>query len=176
MPDEDHGYRLAYAAAQDGEATAARLLRTQLLGALILAAATFGAPTLRIVTSDDDDLERSSRVLSPSSAIGYLSDHAHDHSEHAPKVFTLVSAGLVATMIFAVVAVIVALVLATKHTRRAQGAVFGIIIAAVAITLFNLFAPSSHAQSSYADLQPTWMTLLPLALGLWTANILRIED
>ena len=44
------------------------------------------------------------------------------------------------------------------------------------VTLLCWLALVGDAPEDFADLQVTWGALLPLALGLWTANMLETDD
>ena len=167
MADNSDG--LIRSALRGNEETASRLRRTQFLGVLILAVATLAVPVVR---GTEDDAETS---LSIWSATAWVAD-LREASGEVPAAYVFLAFASYAAILFALAAPVLALVIALQRSglARLAAGVAGVIGAV--ITLVIWLGVAGEVLGEYADLRPTWGVLLPLALGLWTANMLETDD
>ncbi|TQL69551.1 hypothetical protein FB381_3461 [Nocardioides albertanoniae] len=157
-------------ALRGNEETASRLRRTQLIGVLLLAIATLATPMVR-VTEDDSDADR---PLSAWAAIGWIGQ-VRDDSGEIPSAFGWLTVVLYLAILFVIVAVILAVVIAVNRAGAARAAA-GVVAGFGAIaTLLCWLALVGETPGDFAELHPTWGVLLPLGLGLWTANMLETD-
>ncbi|MFI5624345.1 hypothetical protein ACIA03_12855 [Nocardioides sp. NPDC051685] len=170
MTDNSDG--LIRSALRGNEETATRLRRTQLLGVLALVVANLAAPVVRVVDEGADvDLQ-----LNLWAAIQWLAD-ARDASDGLPASFAWLAAVLYAGLLFAgVVAPVLAVVLAVKRSGAARAAAGIAVALGAVVTLCCWLALVGETPERFADLNVTWGALLPLVLGLWTANILETDS
>lgn len=161
----DNSDGLIRTALREGEETADRLARTQLLLALVLIVAMVAVPAYRVVPDDDDDRESYGFW----SAISWLSDRPDD----AHGAYTLLVLASVLAIVFAVAAALMSLHLTASRTNR-PAIEIGISIVAGAL-------PSAIAMIGVVALpedsavQMGWGVLLPVFLGLWLANMVRSD-
>lgn len=169
MTDNSDG--LVRSALRGNEETASRLQRTQLLGVVALVIATLAAPVVRVVDDGADvDLQ-----LNLWAAIQWLAD-ARDASDGLPASFGWLAVASYAGLLFAAVAApVLAIVLAVQRSGAARAAAAIAVALGAIVTLSCWLALVGEAPEGFADLSPTWGVLLPLVLGLWTANILETD-
>ncbi|MBB3090221.1 hypothetical protein [Nocardioides albus] len=162
---------LIRSALRGNEETASRLRRTQLLGVLALVVATLAAPVVRLA-DDDADLDRQLNIWA---AIQWIAD-AQDASDGLPASYAWLAIALYVALLFVVSAPVLAIVLAVQRggaARVAAGIAAGV---GAVVTLSCWLIVIGDSPEGFADLQPHWGVLLPLVLGLWTANILETDD
>lgn len=161
---------LIRSALRGNEETASRLRRTQLLGVLALVVATLASPVVRL--ADDGDVDRQLNIWA---AIQWIAD-ARDASDGLPASFTWLAIALYVALLFVVSAPVLAIVLAVQRggaARLAAGIAAGV---GSVVTLSCWLVVIGDSPEGFADLQPSWGVLLPIVLGLWTANILETDD
>jgi hypothetical protein len=152
-------------ALREGEETADRLARTQLLTIPFLIVAMISVPAFRIVHDDGEEGDSYGFW----SAIAWLGDRPDD----APGAYKLLIVAAVLTILFAVAAAAMGLYLAYSRSNR-PGIETGIAIVAGAL-------PSAIAMIGVVALpdgsavRMGWGVLLPVFLGLWLANMVRSD-
>jgi len=164
----DNSDGLIRSALRGNEETASRLRRTQFLGVLILAVATLAVPVVR----GTDDSETS---LSIWSAPGWVAD-LRDASGEVPASYVFLAFASYAAILFAIAAPVLALVIALQRSGLARLAAGVAGVVGAVVTLVVWLGVAGEVLGESADLRPTWGLLLPLALGLWTANMLETDD
>lgn len=152
-------------ALREGEETADRLARTQLLTIPFLIIAMISVPAFRIVHDDGEEGDSYGFW----SAIAWLGDRPDD----APGAYKLLVIAAVLTILFAVAAAAMGLYLAYSRSNH-PGIETGIVIVAGAL-------PSAIAMIGVVALpdgsavRMGWGVLLPVFLGLWLANMVRSD-
>lgn len=151
-------------ALREGEETADRLARTQLLVVPVLIVAMISVPAYRIVhDSEDGD------SYGFWSAIAWLGDRPDD----APGAYKLLVVAAVLTILFAVAAAAMGLYLAYSRSNHPAveigiATVSGALPSAIAV-IGVIALPEDSA------VQMGWGVLLPVFLGLWLANMVRSD-
>lgn len=162
---------LIRSALRGNEETASRLRRTQLLGVLALMVATLASPMVRVI-DDDADLDAPLNIWA---AIQWLAD-ARDASDAVPASFTWLTLTLYAVLLFVAAAPVLAIVLAVQRAGAARLAAGIAVGLGAVLSLSCWLVVAGEGPDGFADLQPSWGVLLPIVLGLWTANILETDD
>lgn len=167
----DNSDGLIRSALRGNDENASRLRRTQLIGVLILAVATLATPVVRVV-DEDSDVDLPQTIWA---AIQWIAE-LRDNSGEVPGSFGWLSVVLYLGLLFVLVAPVLAVVLAVQRggvARVAAGIAAGL---GVIVTLLCWLAVVGESPDGFAELQPTWGILLPLGLGLWTANMLETDS
>lgn len=168
MTDNSDG--LIRSALRGNDENASRLRRTQLIGVLILAVATLASPVVRVVDDDSDvDLP-----LTMWAAIRWVAE-VRDDSGEAPGSFAWLTVVLYLGLFFVLAAPVLAVVLAVHRAGAARVAAGIAVALGVVVTLLSWLALIGESPDGFAELHPTWGILLPLGLGLWTANMLETD-
>ncbi len=156
---------LIRSALREGEETADRLARTQLLVVPVLIVAMISVPAYRIVHGDSEDGDSYGFW----SAIAWLGDRPDD----APGAYKLLVVAAVLTIIFAVAAAAMGLYLAYSRSNHPAVEIGIVIVSGAlpsAIAMIGVIAlPEDSA------VQMDWGVLLPFFLGLWLANMVRSD-
>ena len=161
----DNSDGLIRSALREGEETADRLARTQLLVVPVLIVAMISVPAYRIVHDDSEDGDSYGFW----SAIAWLGDRPDD----APGAYRLLVIAAALTILFAVAAAAMGLYLAYSRSNHPA------IETSIAIASGAL--PSAIAMIGVVALpedsavQMGWGVLLPFFLGLWLANMVRSD-
>ena len=161
----DNSDGLIRSALREGEETADRLARTQLLVVPVLIVAMISVPAYRIVHDDSEDGDS----FGFWSAIAWLGDRPDD----APGAYKLLVVAAVLAILFAVAAAAMGLYLAYSRSNH-PALEMGIVIVSgalpSAIAMIGVIAlPEDSA------VQMGWGVLLPFFLGLWLANMVRSD-
>ncbi|MFE6509380.1 hypothetical protein ACFVDI_20190 [Nocardioides sp. NPDC057767] len=152
-------------ALREGEETADRLARTQLLVVPVLIVAMISVPAYRIVHDDGEDGDS----FGFWSAIAWLGDRPDD----APGAYKLLVVAAVLTILYAVAAGAMGLYLAYSRSNHPA--------AETSIAIVSGALPSALAMIGVVALpedsavQMGWGVLLPAFLGLWLANMVRSD-
>jgi hypothetical protein len=161
----DNSDGLIRSALREGEETADRLARTQLLVVPVLIVAMISVPAYRIVHDDSEDGDSYGFW----SAISWLGDRPDD----APGAYKLLVIAAVLTILYAVAAAAMGLYLAySRSNHPAVETSIAIVSGALpsAIAMIGVIAlPEDSA------VQMGWGVLLPFFLGLWLANMVRSD-
>lgn len=142
--------------------------RTQFLGVLVLAVATLAVPVVR--GTDDSEVS-----LSVWAATGWVAE-LRDASDEVPAAYVFLAFASYVAILFALAAPVLALVIALQRSGLARFAAGLAGVIGAVVTLVIWLSVAGEVLGEYADLRPTWGLLLPLALGLWTANMLETDD
>lgn len=169
MTDNSDG--LIRSALRGNEETASRLRRTQLLGVLALVVATLASPVVRVV-DDAEDLDLQLNMWATIQWVAGL----RDDSGEVPVAYAWLMVLLYVGLLFALAAPILGVVLAVQRAGMARAAAGLAAVLGVTVSLLCWVAVIGDVPGGYADLQPGWGVLLPLVLGLWTANILETDN
>ena len=161
----DNSDGLIRSALREGEETADRLARTQLLVVPVLIVAMISVPAYRIVHDDSEDGDSYGFW----SAIAWLGDRPDD----APGAYKLLVIAAVLTILYAVAAAAMGLYLAySRSNHPAIETSIAIVSGALpsAIAMIGVIAlPEDSA------VQMGWGVPLPFFLGLWLANMVRSD-
>ncbi|HEY9352650.1 MAG TPA: hypothetical protein VIP28_05340 [Nocardioides sp.] len=161
----DNSDGLIRSALREGEETADRLARTQLLTIPFLIVAMISVPAYRIVHDDGEEGDSYGFW----SAIAWLGDRPDD----APGAYKLLIVAAVLTILFAVAAAAMGLYFA--YSRSNHPAVeIGIAIVSGALPS-AIAAIGVVALPEDSAVQMGWGVLLPVFLGLWLANMVRSD-
>jgi hypothetical protein len=164
----DNSAGLIRSALRGNEETASRLRRTQFLGVLILAVATLAVPAVRV--TGDSEIS-----LSIWSVTRWVAD-LREASGAVPAAYVFLAFVSYVGILFALAAPVLSLVIAVQRSGVARLAAGVAGVAGALVTLAIWLSVTGEALNMSAELHSTWGVMLPLALGLWTANMLETED
>ena len=165
----DNSDGLIRSALRGNDENASRLRRTQLIGVLLLIVATMAAPVVRVV-SDESEVD----LLSIWATLGWIAE-VRDDSGEIPSAFGWLTVVLWVAILFVIASPVLATILALNRAsaaRIAAGLAAGI---GGVVTLLCWLALIGETPGDFAELDATWGVLLPLGLGLWTANMLETD-